>query len=137
MKLVGTLALLASLTACASTHAINPAVASVSFERAQDVEVKLVNFEFRPATIRLEAGKPYALRLTNAESGGHDFTAPEFFAAARIAPEDVDSVRDGQVELAGGVSATIHLVPSAGTFNLVCTHAGHVLLGMKGKIIVS
>ncbi|KHK90460.1 hypothetical protein LK12_16970 [Novosphingobium malaysiense] len=104
---------------------------------AQVVEVELSNFDFTPSTIRLDADKAYALHIVNTASGGHDFTAPEFFAASRVAPEDVASVRDGQVELGGGQTATIHLVPSAGTFSLICTHTGHALLGMKGTIVVS
>ncbi len=125
------------LTACATTHAIDPQLASTSLADAQIIEVKLNNFDFRPSTIRMEAGKAYALHIENTASGGHDFTAPEFFAASKVAPEDVASVRDGQVELGGGQSATIRLLPSAGTYSLVCTHAGHALLGMKGTIVVS
>ena len=46
------------------------------------VEVRLVNFKFTPRTIVLDHGRPYVLRLVNVSSGGHDFTAPAFFAAS-------------------------------------------------------
>jgi uncharacterized cupredoxin-like copper-binding protein len=129
---------LLSTTGCATTHAITPQVASAAdFSRAERLEVKLSDFAFTPATIRLHAGQPYALALVNAGSGAHDFTAPEFFAASRVAPEDGDRVAKGEVEVEAGRTATIHIIPAAGQYNLVCTHFGHALLGMKGKIIVS
>ncbi len=137
MRPVFSLALGLLLAACATTHAVDPQVASTNLTDAQLVEVKLNNFDFTPSTIRLEAGKAYALHIVNTAQGGHDFTAPEFFAASKVAPEDVASVRDGQVDLGGGQSTEIHLVPSAGTYELVCTHTGHALLGMKGTIVVS
>lgn len=137
MRTVFLLSLALLVGACATTHAVDPQVASTSLADAQVVEVKLSNFDFSPSTVRLDAGRAYALHIVNTASGGHDFTAPEFFAASKVAPEDVASVRDGQVELAGGQSATIHLVPSRGTYGLVCTHTGHALLGMKGTIVVS
>jgi uncharacterized cupredoxin-like copper-binding protein len=129
--------ILGLLGGCASTHAIAPRVASagVDFGQAETVEVTLSSFAFQPSEIRLQAGKPYLLKLVDV-SGGHDFTAPEFFAAAQVAPEDAAKVAKGQVELKGGESAVIHLVPAAGTFDLACTHFGHAALGMKGKIVV-
>lgn len=137
MRTVFSLSLALLVGACATTHAVDPQVASTSLADAQVVEVKLSNFDFSPSAIRLDAGQAYALHIVNTASGGHDFTAPEFFAASKVAPQDVVSVRDGQVDLAGGQSATIHIVPSRGTYNLVCTHTGHALLGMKGTIVVS
>jgi plastocyanin len=128
---------LSLVTGCASTHAIAPQVAGagVDFGQAEVVEVTLSSFAFKPSEIRLQAGKPYALKLVDV-SGGHDFTAPEFFAAARVAPDDAAKVAKGQVELKAGESAVIHLVPAAGTFDLACTHFGHAALGMKGRIVV-
>jgi uncharacterized cupredoxin-like copper-binding protein len=135
---------LASLTAClflagcAMSHPIDPQIApaSTSFANAEKVAVTLSNFDFTPSTIHLKAGRPYALVLTNTADGGHDFAAPEFFAAAKIEAGDAASVAKGEVELEGRQSATVHLVPAAGEYDLVCTHAGHALLGMKGKIVV-
>lgn len=124
--------------ACASTHPIQPQVASASvdFAGAETVEVTLSNFAFAPSPLRLAAGRPYLLKLSNRASGGHDFAAPEFFAASRIHTQDAASVAEGEIDLAGGESASIRLVPTAGEYKLVCTHFGHSALGMTGKIIV-
>ncbi len=124
-------------TGCASSHSIRPQVADtgIDFSRAESLEVRLSSFAFNPSDIHMQAGKPYALKLVDV-SGGHDFTAPQFFAAAKIAPEDVAKVAKGQIELKAGDSTTIHLVPAAGQYDLACTHFGHAALGMKGKIMV-
>src|SRR5215207_6270873 len=55
---------------------------------AQRVEVQLSNFAFTPSTLHLRAGRPVILHLVNSGSGGHDFTAPKFFAAAQMRPQD-------------------------------------------------
>lgn len=127
-----------SLAGCATTHAITPQLArsDAVFANAQPVEVTLSNFKFTPNHIRLRAGTPYALHLINVASGGHDFAAPEFFAAAKVAPEDAAVIADGEVALAGGASRTVRLIPAAGTYKLTCTHPGHALLGMTGDIVV-
>jgi len=126
------------LAACASTLPADAAVArsAADFGNAETVEVKLSNFDFTPKQIVLTDGKPYLLRLINTASGGHDFTAPQFFAAARVAPEDAARVGKGRIKLNGHQAAEIHLVPHAGEFRLVCRHFGHSMLGMTGKIIV-
>lgn len=126
------------LIACASTRAIDPRLsdASIDFARAEIVEIKLSNFEFTPREISLAAGQPYVLKIVNTASGGHDFTAPDFFAAASVRPDDAALIADGQIELKGGEATTLHIVPAAGEYRLVCTHLGHATLGMTGKITV-
>ncbi|MPS68012.1 MAG: copper-binding protein [Novosphingobium sp.] len=99
--------------------------------------VRLSNFQFDPATITLEQGASYDLKLVNTASGGHDFAAKEFFAAARIAEADRAKVSDGQVPLAAGQTVEIHLVaPQPGSYKLRCTHFMHSAFGMNGKIVV-
>jgi len=128
----------AVLASCASSHPITPqlAASSVNFAGASEQRVELANFDFSPREIHLRAGQAYDLVLANVASGGHDFAAPEFFAAAHIRPDDAPLVAEGKVELSGGATKHIHLVPAAGNYELVCTHAGHAVLGMKGKIVV-
>lgn len=104
--------------------------------RAQQVDVQLSNFDFTPKTLGLRHGQPYRLHLTNTGSGGHNFSAPKFFAAAAIAPQDAAGVVKGSVDLKKGESRDIRLVPARGRYKLKCTHFLHSGFGMKGEIIV-
>lgn len=100
---------------------------------APTVEVRLSNFDFEPSTIHLKVGQPVVLHLTNTGSGGHNFAAPEFFAAAR---EVEGPVQRGRVEVAGHQSADVRLTPAQGIFRLRCTHTLHSNFGMSGSIVV-
>jgi uncharacterized cupredoxin-like copper-binding protein len=103
---------------------------------AQRVEVKLSSFAFTPSALHLRAGRPVVLHLVNTASGGHDFTAPAFFAAAQVRPQDRAAVGKGSVELRGHQSADVALVPRAGRYPLKCSHTFHKTFGMSGQILV-
>ena len=112
---------------------------ALSPARAADqniVQVTMTNFSFAPATLQLQAGIPTVLRLRNDSGGGHNFTAPAFFAAAQVAPASVGLIQNGHVEVKSHSSVDIALVPAAGQFPLKCTHAFHSSFGMKGNITV-
>ena len=111
------------------------AQAPADFSRAAGVEIVLKSFSFTPDTLRLRAGVPVRLTIRDAK-GGHNFAAPAFFAAARVAPEDAGKVRGGKIELKGGEAVIIRLIPAAGQYKLVCTHFLHTSFGMKGRIVV-
>jgi uncharacterized cupredoxin-like copper-binding protein len=98
--------------------------------------IELSNFDFTPRQIHLRAGQPTTLVLANTASGGHDFAAPEFFAAARLDPADAALAESGEIEVPGKTTRTVHLVPAAGTYKLTCTHTLHAAFGMKGTIVV-
>ena len=138
MRLFTLLVLPALLAGCVSGHPIE--VQSVSdrgqFAGAEAVTVTLANFDFTPAVLHLRAGKPYVLRIENHASGGHTFTAPEFFAASAVLATDAALLKEGEIALQGGATATLHLVPAKGSYKLVCTHFGHAALGMTGTIEV-
>ncbi|HEU4962012.1 MAG TPA: cupredoxin domain-containing protein [Sphingomonas sp.] len=113
------------------------AVQTPDWGHAQTVTVQLSNFKFAPATLELERGTPYRLHLVNRASGGHDFVARQFFANSTIAPEDRGEVVDGQVDLRGGDTADIRIVPTTpGTYEVHCSHFMHTTFGMKGTITV-
>jgi plastocyanin len=103
---------------------------------AQRVEVQLSSFDFTPSTLHLHSGRPIVLHLVNTGSGGHDFTAPEFFAGARIRPQDRGVAAKGGVEVRGHQSVDVALVPKAGDYSLKCSHAFHKTFGMSGRIVV-
>jgi plastocyanin len=107
-------------------YAAQPAVATVN----------LANFSFTPAQLQLRANVPTVLQLRNNSSGGHNFSAPAFFAAARVAPASAHLVRGGKVEVPKRSTVSIELTPAAGQYPLKCTHTLHSTFGMKGKIIV-
>jgi len=111
--------------------------AAIAQPSSQAVTVELSSFKFTPATLTLTHGHPYVMHFVNRASGGHDFVAKDFFANATIASEDRAKVKNGEVELAGGESADIHLVPnSPGSYKSHCSHFMHSSFGMTGKVIV-
>lgn len=112
------------------------APAQSDWTTAPSIEVTLASFKYAPHTIRLEADKPVVLRLVNTSSGGHDFTAPEFFAAATVRPQDRGAIEEGSVEVTPRRGVDIALVPKAGRYPLKCSHSFHKMFGMSGEIIV-
>ncbi|MGQ0559810.1 MAG: cupredoxin domain-containing protein [Sphingosinicella sp.] len=95
------------------------------------VEVQLSSFRFEPRTLRLAAGQPVTLRLVNSGRGGHNFSAPEFFAAARGSRPS-----GGAVEVPSRSTVNVSVIPARGRYRLRCTHTLHSTLGMRGQIIV-
>jgi uncharacterized cupredoxin-like copper-binding protein len=97
------------------------------------VEVRLSSFSFDPRAIALTAGQPVILHLVNSGGGGHNFSAPQFFAASTGVS---GSVNEGTVEVPGHQSVDIRLTPSRGSYRLRCTHTMHTAFGMTGTITV-
>src|SRR4051812_6340257 len=95
-----------------AAHAAQPAI----------VTVQLVNFSFTPAQLALRAGTPTVLQLRNNSNGGHNFSAPAFFAAARVDPASAALVRGGKVEIPGHSTVQVALTPAAGQYPLKCSH---------------
>ena len=116
------------IACCGSSHAVA--------QSAAQQRVELSNFDFTPHELHLRARQPVALVLVNGASGGHDFSAPEFFAAARIEPADAALVSEGEIDVPAKSMRTVHLVPAAGTYKLTCTHTMHAMFGMRGSIVV-
>ena len=114
--------------------AIAPATAQEP--RPATVTVTMENFKFTPPAVQLKAGVPAVLHLVNTASGGHSFSAPQFFAAARIAPASQALVHGGIVEVPKHSAVDIDLTPAAGEYPLKCSHTLHSAFGMKGTIIV-
>ena len=98
--------------------------------------VELSNFKFVPANVQLPAGVPVVLHLNNVAGGGHNFSAPEFFAAAKLDAQSAALVHNGKVEVPSHGSVDLTLVPAEGQFPLKCTHTLHPSFGMKGTITV-
>lgn len=97
------------------------------------VPIILYSYGYVPNPIVLTAGQPVTLTFTNRSSKSHEFKAPQFFAASKIlkggAPE-------GAVQLKGGASASVTLVPARGTYRVHCGHFLHTQFGMTTAIYV-
>jgi len=112
--------------------------ASAAFQAAQPatVTVTMQNFKFDPSQVQLRAGTQTILHLVNTAGGGHSFSAPQFFAAAKIAPASRALVIDGTVQVPKHSAVDIALTPATGQYPLKCTHTLHAAFGMKGTIVV-
>ena len=112
------------------------AAAAPEWRRAQDVELRLSNYEIAPDTIRLRAGEPVRLRLINNGPTGYSLSAPDFFAAATIRPRDARAIDGGTVRVRGGETRELLLVPAAGSYALRSGNFLYRLLGMRSRIVV-
>ena len=95
--------------------------------------IELRSFNYTPKAISLVAGKPVTMTFVNRSGGTHDFTAKSFFAHARILS---GSAAGGEVEVKGGQSQSVTLIPAAGQYPAHCSHFMHKQLGMTGRIYV-
>jgi plastocyanin len=125
-----------SLLALASIALVAAASASAQAPLPAAVTVTMENFRFEPNAIQLKAGAPTILHLVNTAAGGHSFSAPQFFASAKLAPASRALVHDGTVDIPKHSAVDITLTPAAGQYPLKCTHTLHAAFGMKGAIVV-
>lgn len=131
-RTIAAIAILAALPAASPSPP-----GAVDWASARPINVQLSSFAFDPATITLQSGQPYDLHFTNDSSGGHDFAAKAFFAAAQVMEADRAKIAAGKVEIEGGQSVDVHLVaPPPGTYKVRCTHFMHSAFGMSGEIVV-
>ena len=114
--------------------AIGVSSASAQPAAAPVQTIQLYSFGYAPKPIQLAADRAVTLSFVNQAKGGHDFTAREFFAAARIIS---GAAPNGEVELKGGETKTVTLIPRAGTYKVHCTHFMHSNMGMHTQIVVS
>ena len=103
----------------------------------ETITVRLSSFAFEPEQIRLKAGVPIQLRLVNESDGGHNFSAPTFFAASSFLPGS-SFPSNGTVEVGSHQTVEISLVPGTpAAYPLECTHFLHSAFGMNGTVEVT
>ena len=95
--------------------------------------ISLSSYRFNPDPIILPAGHEVILKFVNTSTKGHDFTAPEFFAASRIVAGEAPR---GEVDVKGGETKVVTLVPAAGEYRVHCGKPFHSVMGMRAKIEV-
>ena len=96
--------------------------------------IQVWSYGFAPNPIHLAAGRPVTLIFQNRSGSSHDFVARTFFANARVIS---GHVMGGMVDLRGGETKRVTLIPRAGTYKAHCSHFMHDFLGMKDTIVVS
>lgn len=105
---------------------------------AAPIRVEMVEFAFRPAVIRVQAGRLIALRLVNRGQIAHQFeTVALRTVAVTVADNQIDVEAPGlqMVRLQPGASATVQFLPrQRGRFPIVCTIEGHREAGMVGVL---
>lgn len=122
------------LLAAAATAAAASSSSSAQTPPAPVQQILLYSYGYAPSPIVLAAGKPVTLTFVNRAGKGHDFTAPKFFASSRILAGHV--ARGEEIELDGGRSMSVTLIPAAGEYRVHCAKPFHTMLGMKDRIIV-
>ncbi len=114
-----------------------PVLAQFAPDQPGRVAVAMKSYAFTPATLAFRAGQSYQLALTNTAGGGHSFSAPEFFKAVTVAPEDQSKIKNGEVEVEGHTTVEIRITPRVpGHYKFKCTHFLHASFGMTGTIDV-
>jgi uncharacterized cupredoxin-like copper-binding protein len=96
--------------------------ASASSSPSNDLAITLSEFKFAPANPALTSGQPVRLSVKNVGSVEHDVT----IAAANV-----------HLVVKPGQTATKEIAPlAAGTYDIVCSVAGHREAGMVAKLTV-
>ena len=104
---------------------------------ATPITITLTSYAFQPDALTLKPGVTYQMHFINGGSKDHNFSAPEFFAASQIAPDDQAKIEKGLVALDSGQSVDITITPDhPGVFAVECTHFMHKTMGMHGSITV-
>lgn len=85
---------------------------------AREITVEAGDVYFEPDTIRIEAGEPVNITVTDVGDAFHDFTLPEL---------------DVRVDLPAGATVTID---APGEYTYECTVPGHAAAGMTDTLIV-
>ncbi len=118
-------------------------VSAADWDSLIDVPIELDEFSFSPSTVELKVDQPYRLQVTNIGEVKHYFTAEDFYrtAAFRKAQDSSGELKAPffkAIELFPGEQIDLYLIPTeAGTFDSVCTIAGHEDSGMYGSIVVT
>jgi len=123
-----------SFSRLASAAFLSVLAASPAAAQPQAITISVFSFGFTPKPIHLRAGQPVTLTFVNQSSHGHDFTAPEFFAASAVS---AGAAPGGKIPLAGNQTKSITLTPRTGTYPAHCSHFLHSSMGMADQIVVN
>lgn len=109
--------------------------AALSDPKPVTLTVVMIDYRFMPDHLTFKHGVAYRLHLENHGKETHEFTAPVFFASAKIDNPDVLNRERTEVLMQPGDSKDVFLTPrKPGTYDLRC--ADHDWYGMVGGITV-
>jgi uncharacterized cupredoxin-like copper-binding protein len=124
-RIVAKLCLLTMLALCLGAAAPDPVT----------VNVTMIDYKFVPDHLTLRHGVAYRLHLENHGKETHEFTAPTFFATAKIDNPGVLNRERSEIVMQPGDAKDVFLTPGKpGTYDLRC--ADHDWNGMVGGITV-
>jgi len=99
------------------------------------VDIAMVDYRFKPDHLTLEHGVRYRLHLENHGTETHEFTAPTFFAAAKIDNPQALNREHTEVVMQPGESKDVFFTPGPpGAYDLRCSD--HDWDGMVGGITI-
>lgn len=111
------------------------APAAGAAEAPVKITVIMVDYKFEPDHLTFHRDVHYQLHLENHGEETHEFTAPTFFATAKIDNPDVLNREHTEVLMQPGDQKDIFLTPlKPGTYDLRCED--HDWYGMVGGITV-
>lgn len=128
-----------SLRIAAAALLLSAPLINVGYAQAggQIVEIDLDSYSFTPKTLHLKRGDSYTLHFVNKSSKGHNFDAPQFFAALSIAPEDQAKVAEGKLDVGSGQAVDVKVVANtAGKYSVKCSRFMHSTMGMTGEAVI-
>jgi uncharacterized cupredoxin-like copper-binding protein len=100
-----------------------------------NVNVVMIDYRFQPDHLTLQHGVAYRLHLENHGKETHEFTAPTFFAASKIANPDVLNREHTEIVMQPGDAKDLLVTPGPpGAYDLRCSD--HDWNGMTGGITV-
>ncbi|MCG8510410.1 MAG: hypothetical protein MI741_14380 [Rhodospirillales bacterium] len=100
-------------------------IAAADWSLARTVNLRVRQGDFEPALLNFNSGKPYVLRIENADDYTYSFKAAEFFEAIALkslvpVEEGADEVPEGallvSLKLAPGETRELSFVPLRGGF---------------------
>lgn len=119
---------------------LHPLTGHTSIRPTAEIQVEMTEFAFRPAVIRLTAGRPVRLTLINRGQIAHQLEAAYLHGTpVRVVGGTVFAEVTG-LEFLGvqpGTQASMVFVPTRrGRFQFACTIEGHTEAGMRGLLDV-
>jgi uncharacterized cupredoxin-like copper-binding protein len=100
-----------------------------------EVDVTMIDYKFVPDHLTLQHDVHYRLHLENHGKETHEFTAPTFFATAKIDNPEVLNRERSEIVVQPGEAKDVFLTPGKpGIYDLRC--ADHDWNGMVGGITI-